>query len=176
MGGGNSLSLSHTHSLRARTALVPEHSQGLVSSDRCHHLVVERRRPGPLSVELAVVRRRRALREDRAARVDPALSEAEMTRDLLLVRLKRRHAGRADRDDHLFSAATHRWSWSPAIQPCTGVPPFAWPRAGWVGILLLEWLRKQCHHPAQGRTDCTSPQTVVKSAGRWVVTISWATR
>ena len=24
-------------------------------------------------------------------------------------------------------------------------------RAGWVSMLLLEWLRKECNHPAQGR-------------------------
>ena len=26
------------------------------------------------------------------------------------------------------------------------------PRAGWISMLLLEWLRKQCNHPAQGLT------------------------
>ena len=31
------------------------------------------------------------------------------------------------------------------------------PRAGWISALLLEWLRKQCSHPAQG----------LASAARW---------
>ena len=30
------------------------------------------------------------------------------------------------------------------------VRPLACPRAGWVRALLLEWLRKQRNHPAQG--------------------------
>ena len=32
----------------------------------------------------------------------------------------------------------------------------ACPRAGWVSMLLLEWLQKQCNHPAQGRTSWIS--------------------
>ena len=32
------------------------------------------------------------------------------------------------------------------------------PRAGWVSILLSEWLRKQCNHPAQGRTSAARDQ------------------
>ena len=26
------------------------------------------------------------------------------------------------------------------------------PQAGWISMLLSEWLQKQCNHPAQGRT------------------------
>ena len=44
-------------------------------------------------------------------------------------------------------------------------PPAACPRAGWVSMLLLEWLRKQRYHPAQGRAGfCQNGSVVSQSA------------
>ena len=38
----------------------------------------------------------------------------------------------------------------PPWEPCSVATHL--PRAGWISMFLLEWLQKQCNHPAQGRT------------------------
>ena len=51
--------------------------------------------------------------------------------------------------------------------PCSGLCPTTYPRAAWVSMFLLESLKKQCNHPAQGRTSCrTSPRRSWASAPR----------
>ena len=40
------------------------------------------------------------------------------------------------------------------------------PRAGWISALLLEWLRKQCSHPAQGLAAAASMIWSISPRGR----------
>ena len=49
----------------------------------------------------------------------------------------------------------------PRLEKTTGLP-----RAGWVSMLLLEWLRKQCNHPAQRRTRWSTARSSRRTLGR----------
>ena len=69
--------------------------------------------------------------DDRASDVGAATGEGLYARRVLEARsIEPRH----DRPIHPTQRACHL------------------PRAGWISVLLLEWLRKLCNHPAQGLT------------------------
>ena len=57
--------------------------------------------------------------------------------------------------DELLSSCT-RWR---VLLSCT--------RAGWVSMLLSEWLRQQRNHPAQGCTSFTSSKATSTSPSSW---------
>ena len=56
----------------------------------------------------------------------------------------------------VFEAAetVETWQWKVLSYAPLAAHPLqgTCPRARWVSMLLLEWLRQQCDHPAQGRT------------------------